>query len=72
MGISSLSELAHLNQLKSVLLLYIDPGAGTLIWQLMAGTVIGVGFYFRAAWRRLFTARKQKGAASEYEASSVK
>jgi hypothetical protein len=26
---------------------YIDPGTGTLIWQSVTATLIGVGFYFR-------------------------
>jgi hypothetical protein len=26
---------------------YIDPGAGTLIWQSVTAALIGVGFYFR-------------------------
>lgn len=26
---------------------YADPGSGALIWQMLAGIFVGVGFYFR-------------------------
>jgi hypothetical protein len=30
-----------------IILAYIDPGAGTLIWQSITAALIGAGFYFR-------------------------
>ncbi len=26
---------------------YADPGSGALIWQMLAGVFVGIGFYFR-------------------------
>lgn len=30
-------------------LLYIDPGTGALLWQLLAGIGLGIAFYFNKA-----------------------
>ncbi len=37
---------------------YIDPGTGSILWQMLLGLLVGAGFYFRqiAGW---FT-RKQR------------
>ena len=35
---------------------YVDPGAGTLLWQLVVGALVGSSFYVR----RLFGAFKRK------------
>ncbi len=35
---------------------YIDPGAGSLIWQSITAVFIGAGFYFR----RFFTKIRKK------------
>jgi hypothetical protein len=34
---------------------YADPGSGTLIWQLLVGASVGVIFYGRLLWRRIFS-----------------
>ncbi|MCC6264918.1 MAG: hypothetical protein IT169_15185 [Bryobacterales bacterium] len=26
---------------------YVDPGTGTILWQMLLGLMVGVGFYFR-------------------------
>jgi hypothetical protein len=31
-----------------MILLYIDPGSGTLIWQALVAAVLGAIFYFRS------------------------
>jgi hypothetical protein len=35
---------------------YVDPGTGTLLWQLLIGALVGCSFYVR----RLFTWFKKK------------
>jgi hypothetical protein len=41
--------------MSNLTLLYADPGAGALIWQLLLGAFIGAMFYFRRIrdWVRL-------------------
>ncbi len=35
----------------NIVLLYIDPGVGFLALQMLAGVVLGAGFYFRRSLR---------------------
>jgi hypothetical protein len=37
---------------------YADPGSGALIWQMLAGVFVGIGFYFRRITSWL---KKRKG-----------
>lgn len=30
-----------------IILLYVDPGSGAMIWQLLVAAGLGVAFYFR-------------------------
>lgn len=32
------------------MLLYVDPGSGSYIVQLIIAAVLGVGFYFKTGW----------------------
>ena len=34
-------------------LLYVDPGAGALTWQLLLASAVGALFYARAAWHKV-------------------
>ena len=43
---------------QSLILLYIDPGAGFLALQILAGSVIGMSFVFRRTTRRVLKALK--------------
>jgi hypothetical protein len=43
--------------------LYVDPGSGSYIIQIIIATVLGVGFYIKAFWHQLrsfFTKKKTK------------
>jgi hypothetical protein len=31
----------------TIVLAYVDPGSGALVWQMLAATAVGVLFYFR-------------------------
>lgn len=33
---------------------YLDPGSGSFILQLVVASLVGVGFFFRSTWARLF------------------
>jgi hypothetical protein len=35
-------------------LAYIDPGSGSLLLQLLAGSIIGMGLFFRQSVARVF------------------
>lgn len=49
---------AMLLLMPSTAFAYIDPGTGSILWQMLLGLLVGAGFYFRqiAGW---FT-RKQR------------
>lgn len=49
---------AMLLLMPSAAFAYVDPGTGSILWQMMLGLLVGAGFYFRqiAGW---FT-RKQR------------
>jgi hypothetical protein len=32
------------------MLLYVDPGSGNLLIQMLIAAILGVAFYFRAGW----------------------
>ncbi len=41
-------------------ILYIDPGTGSLLLQLVIGGVVASGLFFKNAWRRIFSVFKKK------------
>lgn len=44
-------------------LLYLDPGSGSYLVQLIIAAVLGVAFYFKTIWYRIksiFTRNKEK------------
>lgn len=44
------------------ILLYVDPGSGSYLVQMIIAAVVGVLFYFRSAWwsiRSFFTRKKR-------------
>lgn len=48
----------------STIFLYIDPGSGAMIWQLLIAAGLGAAFYFRnfiGKARALFSSRKNVG-----------
>ncbi len=34
---------------------YLDPGSGSFILQLLLASLVGIGFFFRAFWAKLFS-----------------
>lgn len=42
-----------LSAAKPIFLLYTDPGAGSLLWQLLLASFIGGAFYVRVVTRRV-------------------
>lgn len=46
---------------------YIDPGSGALIWQIVAGVVLGGMFYFKTAWRWITSRGKGKSSMTTEE-----
>lgn len=38
----------------TVILAYIDPGSGALVWQAIVAGLVGVSYYFRKYFGRLF------------------
>ena len=45
-------------------LAYIDPGAGSILLQLLAGTIIGVGLFFRQSIVRIVRSFRRGGGSS--------
>jgi hypothetical protein len=48
----------------SSILLYVDPGSGSYLVQVVIAAILGVLFYFKIAWwkiRSLFTRKKKDG-----------
>ncbi|MGE5372082.1 MAG: hypothetical protein ACM3QZ_08855 [Solirubrobacterales bacterium] len=43
-----------------LMLAYIDPGSGAMVWQLLVAGVLGVVFSTRRAWGRFLTKFKRK------------
>jgi hypothetical protein len=43
------------------MLIYVDPGSGSYLVQLLIAAVLGLGFYFRSGWNyiRSFFSRKK-------------
>ena len=67
------SSLVGTNFLSSIMLLYTDPGTGTLILQLLAAGFIGAAFYARQFARRaksLFS--KTDGGADNASSGAAK
>lgn len=47
---------------------YLDPGSGSFILQLILASLVGVGFFFRSFWTKLFSKfRKPNPDASAEE-----
>jgi len=49
-------------------LLYIDPGSGSYILQMIIAAVLGISFFFKSFWyniKAFFTGKKAKKAAEE-------
>lgn len=51
----------------SFILLYIDPGSGSYLVQLIIAAVLGVVFYFKSYWYRIksFFSRSRKKDSSK-------
>jgi O-antigen/teichoic acid export membrane protein len=49
---------------------YIDPGTGSLIWQLLFSAAVGALFYFHKAILRLKTLRERRKADSADDSAS--
>jgi hypothetical protein len=55
------------DRIHAQLLLYTDPGTGSLVWQLVLASVVGGGFYARLLLRQVrerFTSSKKVEAAA--------
>jgi hypothetical protein len=48
-----------------VILAYIDPGSGALIWQAAVAGLVGVSYYFRKYFGRLFGKRSEERPPTE-------
>lgn len=48
-----LLQVSALSASKGVFLLYTDPGAGSLLWQLLLASFIGGAFYIRLVTRKV-------------------
>jgi hypothetical protein len=48
-----------------VILAYIDPGSGALIWQAVVAGLVGVSYYFRKFFGRLFGKRAEERPPTE-------
>lgn len=47
---------------------YLDPGSGSFILQLILASLVGIGFFFRGFWAKLFNKfRKPNPDATEEE-----
>ena len=47
---------------------YLDPGSGSFILQLILASLVGIGFFFRSFWAKLFNKfRKPNPDATEEE-----
>ena len=45
------------------MLLYVDPGSGNMLIQMLIAAILGVAFYFRAGWsfiKSIFRGRKDE------------
>jgi hypothetical protein len=53
----------------NTILLYVDPGSGSYLVQVIIAAVLGALFYFKAAWWRIksFFSRKKKEAPPKNE-----
>lgn len=45
-------------------LAYLDPGAGSILLQLLAGTIVGVGLFFRQNIARIVRSVRRGGGSS--------
>jgi hypothetical protein len=45
--------------MSQTILAYIDPGSGSILLQLLIGSVVGAGFFFREGIGRLFRVFKR-------------
>jgi hypothetical protein len=39
--------------IQAIILLYVDPGSGSYLVQVIIAAIVGVLFYFRTAWWRI-------------------
>lgn len=51
-----------------MILAYIDPGSGALVWQAIVAGLVGVSYYFRKYFGRLF----HKSSAEEPPSAEVR
>lgn len=42
------------------MLLYVDPGSGNLLIQMLIAAILGVAFYFRAGWNYIKSIFRKK------------
>jgi hypothetical protein len=42
------------------MLLYVDPGSGNLLIQMLIAAILGVTFYFRAGWNYIKSIFRKK------------
>jgi hypothetical protein len=46
--------------------MYIDPGTGSVLLQVVLATVLGLGVFFKVFWRKISAAlNKNKGTVTE-------
>jgi len=46
---------------------YLDPGSGSFILQLVVASLVGVGFFFRSTWAKLFGKLRKRDSSVEEE-----
>jgi len=56
----------HIDAIIPSALAYVDPGTGSLIFQMLLGAVLGVGVALKLYWRKLReTFTRLRGGSSE-------
>ena len=66
------SSILSNNKVHLVLLLYTDPGAGALMWQLVLASLVGGAFYARHLIQQVktrFAGSKKNGSAYQVSLS---
>jgi hypothetical protein len=53
--------------LNPCLILYIDPGTGSLLLQIIAGGVIASAVFFKRIWYSIFSVFKRKDDSDDEE-----
>jgi hypothetical protein len=59
------------NNIRTLALLYTDPGSGALLWQLLLAAFFGALFYARLLMRRIIAMIFRKGRGKQNDEPAV-